>query len=324
MGEPAGIGSEITLKSWLRGDGVAPFFLLDDPERLRRLARRLGLAVPVQAIEAPAEAVDVFSSALPVLPQALAAEPVPGRPDTANAPAVRAAIEAAVAFVRQGDAAAMVTNPIHKQSLFEAGFAHPGHTEFLAELAGIRTPPAMMLACRALRVVPVTIHMSLSAAVAALRCDDIVAVATVTDTALRRDFGIDRPRLAVAGLNPHAGEGGAMGSEEEETIAPAIEALRRNGIDAFGPLAADTLFHAEARKGYDVAICMYHDQALIPIKTIAFDAAVNVTLGLPFIRTSPDHGTALDIVDKGVASESSLVAAIDMAAALARRHADAD
>ena len=322
MGEPAGIGGEIALKAWSGGD-AAPFFVVDDPARLEGLARRLDLAVPVRAIDAPAEATEAFRAALPVLPQALPAEAVLGRPDAANAAAVIAAIEAALACVRAGEAAALVTNPIHKRTLLEAGFTHPGHTEFLGALAGTGTPPVMMLACAELRVVPVTVHMGLRDALAVLDAERIVAAASVAAEALRRDFGVAAPRLAVAGLNPHAGEDGRMGGEEEEIIAPAVATLQQRGIDAFGPVAADTLFRAAARRRFDAAICMYHDQALIPIKAIAFDTAVNVTLGLPFVRTSPDHGTALDIAGQGRATETSLVAALNLAAELARRRADA-
>ena len=322
MGEPAGVGGEITLKAWLRRkEGVPPFFVLDDPARLQRLADGLGLAVPVRAIEGAEQASDAFAAFLPVLPRTLAAPVTPGRPDVANAAAVRAAIEDAVALAQAGAAAAVVTNPIHKHCLYSAGFQYPGHTEFLAALAGIGTPPVMMLASEELRVVPVTIHTSLTQAVHVLCTGHIVETATITADALERDFGIARPRLAVAGLNPHAGEGGGMGSEEAEIVEPAIAALQSKGIDAVGPFAADTLFHARARRTYDAAICMYHDQALIPIKTIDFERAVNVTLGLPFVRTSPDHGTALDIAGSGRANEVSLVSALIMAAAMARRRA---
>ena len=322
MGEPAGVGGEITLKAWLGDGGATPaFFAIDDPARLRRLADRLDLAVPVRAIDSTADAIDVFAEGLPVLPHTLGADVVPGILDSANAGAVRASIETAVALVQKGDASAVVTNPIHKQILYSAGFGFPGHTEFLAALAGISTPPVMMLASPRLRVVPVTIHTSLVEAVRMLRTADIVEKATITATALRRDFGVARPRLAVAGLNPHAGEGGGMGSEDTDIVVPAVAELRRGGIDAFGPLPADTLFHAKARRTYDVAICMYHDQALIPIKTVDFDGAVNVTLGLPFVRTSPDHGTALDIAGTGTANPTSLLAALRMAADMAARRA---
>ena len=327
MGEPAGIGGEITLKAWTRRAHLDPFFAIDDPERLRELARRIGLEIPIQAIGAPSEAAQAFTQALPVLPLdrvvPMPAPVVTGRPDAANAKAVIASIEAAVRLVLDGEAAAVVTNPIHKQVLYEADFSHPGHTEFLASLAGIDTPPVMMLAADELKVVPVTVHQSLSEAIDSLDSGAITQAGLITAAALRQDFGIARPRLAVAGLNPHAGEGGAMGSEETDIIAPAIEALCESGIDAFGPIAPDALFTAKARQGYDAAICMYHDQALIPIKTIAFERAVNVTLGLPFVRTSPDHGTALDIAGTGAADESSLLAALKLAADMSRNRTTA-
>ena len=321
-GEPAGIGGEITLKAWLawRQAPPAPFFTIDDPKRLARLAAALGLAVPVEAIAAPDEAPALFARALPVLPLDFPAPVTPGRLDPANAPAVIAAIEAAVRFVREGRAAALVTNPIQKETLYAAGFSHPGHTEFLGELAG-GMRPVMMLVAPGLRVVPVTVHLALKAALAALDGGAIEEVGRIAAASLEADFGIARPRLAVAGLNPHAGEGGAMGREDIDIIAPAIARLRAAGIDAFGPLAPDTMFHAEARRRYDAALCMYHDQALIPLKTIDFDGGVNVTLGLPFIRTSPDHGTALDIAGRGIARAESLVAALDLAARMSLRRA---
>ncbi len=324
MGEPAGIGGEIALKAWLARDrGIAPFFVIDDAARLTALAKRLGWPVPVRAVARPAEATAAFAGALPVLDAPLPRAVEPGRPDPANARAVAAAIETAVALVMAGEASAVVTNPIHKRTLYDAGFSHPGHTEFLAALAGIATPPVMMLAADALRVVPVTVHLGLKQALAQLTADAIVAAGEITWAAMRGDFGIAEPRLAVAGVNPHAGESGAMGSEEADIVAPAVERLRRAGVAAFGPVPPDALFTARARKGYDAALCMYHDQALIPIKALAFDRAVNVTLGLPFVRTSPDHGTAFDIAGTGKADESSLIAALTMAEAMSRRRAGA-
>ena len=319
MGEPAGVGGELSLKAWqARRDGSRSFFVLDDPDRLAHLAHRLGIDGPVQEIARPEEAASVFSSALPVLPVRLAAPSMPGRPDVANAAATIEAIERAVRFAQAGTVAGIVTNPIQKKTLQEAGFRHPGHTEFLAELAG-GVDVAMMLACPQLRVVPVTIHLSLADAVRTLDGEAIVRAGRIAATGLRALFGIEHPRLAVAALNPHAGEQGAMGDEERRIIVPAIETLRREGIEAKGPAPADTLFHAAARPAYDAALCMYHDQALIPIKTIDFSGGVNVTLGLPFVRTSPDHGTALDIAGTGRADPSSLLAAIDMADDMARR-----
>ncbi|HVA11812.1 MAG TPA: 4-hydroxythreonine-4-phosphate dehydrogenase PdxA [Stellaceae bacterium] len=320
IGEPAGIGGEITLKAWTarRANGLPPFFVLDGPERLARLAAMLRLDVPIRAIAALEEAAAIFRDALPVLPIALPAPVVPGKPDPANAPAVIGAIAAAVAFVQQGRAAAIVTNPIQKETLYAAGFRHPGHTEYLAELAGNVTP-VMMLAGPGLRVVPVTIHRPLAEAIAQLRTADIVTAGRITAAALQRDFGIARPRLAVAGLNPHAGENGTIGREEIDIIVPAVEALRDLGIEVSGPAPADTLFHAAARTRYDAAICMYHDQALIPLKTIDFDRGVNITLGLPFVRTSPDHGTACDIAGQGIANPASLIAALALAGELVER-----
>ncbi|MGQ9368890.1 4-hydroxythreonine-4-phosphate dehydrogenase PdxA [Azospirillum sp. A39] len=319
MGEPAGIGGEIVLKAWAgrRETGVPPFFVIDDPVRLGDLAARLGLAVPVRAVAEAEDAAAVCDAALPVLPQALAAPVVPGRPDPANGPAVVASIDRAVGLARAGRAAAVVTCPIQKSALYAAGFRHPGHTEYLAHLAGMDEEPVMMLAGADLRVVPVTIHVSLRRAAESLTTAAIVHCGRVTAAALARDFGILAPRLAVAALNPHAGEGGAMGREDIEVVAPAVAALKASGIDAVGPLPADTMFHAAARARYDAALCMYHDQALIPVKTLAFDSGVNVTLGLPFVRTSPDHGTALDIAGTGRADATSLEAAMRMAGAMA-------
>ncbi len=322
MGEPAGVGGEITLKAWLkRGDGLPPFFVIDDPKRLRDLAARVAFPVPIREIATPDQATSVFPSALPVLPELLAVPSSPGRPDPSNANVVERAIERAVGLVQAGEAAAVVTNPIHKQTMYKGGFRFAGHTEYLAALAKITTAPVMMLACAELRVVPVTVHVSLVESIRCLTTASIIEKAVITAAALKRDFGVVAPRLAIAGLNPHAGEGGDMGNEETTVIRPAIDALKARGIDAVGPLSPDTMFSARARGRYDAAICMYHDQALIPIKTIDFDGAVNLTLGLPFVRTSPDHGTALDIAGTGRANEASLVAAIRMADAMARQRA---
>lgn len=322
MGEPAGIGGEIALKAWLgRSAETPPFYLIDDPERLASLARGLGWPVPVRPIGAPEETPAVFAQAVPVQPIGIALRGRPGRPDPADAPAIIDAIERGVRDVLSGRAAALVTNPIHKDSLYRAGFGYPGHTEFLAALAGATEAPVMMLVCRALRVVPVTIHLALNQAIRDLCPPMIVRAGRVSETALRRYFGIAAPILAIAGLNPHAGEAGGLGREEIEIIEPAVAELRAAGIDARGPLAADTMFHAEARQTYDAALCMYHDQALIPIKTIDFYGGVNVTLGLPFVRTSPDHGTAVDIAGRGVARPESLIAALQLAAAMAAKQA---
>lgn len=321
MGEPAGIGAEIAFKAWQARATLPVFFLIDDPRRLSRLARQLGWTIPVTEIATPAEAAAVFPKALPVLREALAAEVTPGQPDARNAQAVLAAIRRAAAFALDGQIAAIVTNPINKGVLYDAGFAHPGHTEFLAELAGGNPTPVMMLIGGGLRVVPVTIHISLREALLELGTPKIIEIARIAAAGLRRDFGIERPRLAMSGLNPHAGEGGALGREEIEIIAPAVAQLHADGIDVAGPLPADTLFHAGARPRYDATICMYHDQALIPLKTLDFERGVNVTLGLPFVRTSPDHGTALGIAGTGTASEASLVAALGLADAMAGQRA---
>lgn len=311
MGDPAGIGGELTVNAWraLRHTGPA-FTAIDDPARL--------IGIPVRAVRTLAEAAAVFPDALPVLPLALAAAVVPGRPDPANAAAIIESIERAVQLARTGEAAAVVTNPISKAVLYAAGFPHPGHTEFLGALTRC-AHPVMMLANDFLRVVPVTVHVGLRAALDRLTTAAIVATARITAAALRDQFGIPAPRLAVAGLNPHAGEGGAMGDEEARLIAPAIAALREDGIVVTGPHPPDTMFTPAARAAYDVAICMYHDQALIPLKTLDMASGVNVTLGLPIIRTSPDHGTAFDIAGRGIADPASLIAALRLAATLAGR-----
>ena len=320
MGDPAGIGLEIALQAWRQGASLAaPFFLLADPAAVERIDRALGQATPLE-ITTPAGAAQVFGHALPVVPLAARADSAPGRPDPASAPAILESIARAVDYVRSGEAAAVVTNPIAKKTLYDAGFPHPGHTEYLGELAaawGGAAFPVMMIWSPLLAVVPVTIHIALAEAARALTRALIETTARIVDRDLRNRFQIEKPRIAVAGLNPHAGESGAMGREEIDIIAPAIEALRAEGLDIFGPLPADTMFHPKARQRYDVALTMYHDQGLIPAKTLAFDEGVNVTLGLPFVRTSPDHGTAFDIAGRGVADPSSLIAALNLAARLA-------
>ncbi|RAI59904.1 4-hydroxythreonine-4-phosphate dehydrogenase PdxA [Roseicella frigidaeris] len=310
MGEPAGIGGEIAVAAWqaLRESGPA-FFLIDDATRLR--------GAPIHRIQAPEQALAAFQAALPVLHRPLPQPAVPGRIDPANAPAVIAAIDEAVALARAGRAGGIVTNPIQKAALYAAGFAHPGHTEYLAEIAGTGRPPVMLLACPELRVVPVTIHEPLRQAIARLTPALIIETARLTAAGLRQDFGIAAPRLAIAGLNPHAGEEGTLGTEDRDIVAPAVAALRAEGIDARGPVPPDTMFTAKARPGYDVALGLYHDQALIPIKTLDMAGGVNVTLGLSIVRTSPDHGTALDIAGSGRADPGSLIAAIRLAAAIA-------
>ena len=319
MGEPAGIGGEIALQAWRRrGEGVPPFVLLDDPARLVDLAASTGLDAEIRPVNAAADAQRVFADALPVLPVALETRVSPGRPDTAAAGSVIRSIDRAVELAGDGQVAAVVTNPIHKSTLYAAGFAHPGHTEYLAEKAGLKEKPVMMLACPLLRVVPVTIHLSLADAIRALNTEDIVHAGLLTARSLKQDFAIAAPRLAVAALNPHAGEDGQMGREEIGIIAPAVEELQRHGIDAAGPAPADTLFHDHARNRHDAVLCMYHDQALIPLKTLDFAGGVNLTLGLPFVRTSPDHGTAFDLAGTGRADPSSLIAALRLADEVAR------
>ena len=322
MGEPAGIGLDITLAAW-RGRGafsVPPFYLLADPDALRRRADLLGLAVPIE-VTSPERAVSVFDDALPVVALSASASAGPGAPDKTSAPLVEEAIVRAVADVRERRAAAVATNPINKAVMMEGGFAFPGHTDFLGQLAaawtGSPVKPVMMLAGPELRTVPVTVHIPLREVPERLSSELIVETGRILDHDLRQRFGLSRPRIAVTGLNPHAGEEGRLGREDGDVVKPAIEALCADGIDATGPHPADTLFHASARKSYDAALCMYHDQALIPAKTLAFDQAVNVTLGLPFIRTSPDHGTAFARAGTGTANPGSLVAALKLAAEMA-------
>jgi 4-hydroxythreonine-4-phosphate dehydrogenase len=316
MGDPAGIGGEIAAKAWQALAATGPAFaIIADPFWIG------ALDIPMAVIKSLDQVGDVFGSALPVLSLSLPEIPRAGKPDPANAPAIIASIEQAVRLVQTGEAGAVVTNPISKAVLYQAGFPHPGHTEFLGELTGGN--PVMMLACPQLRVVPVTIHVSLRQALAGVTIKAILATARATAAALKRDFGIAAPRLGMAGLNPHAGEQGAMGTEELEIIIPAIEVLRAEGIDVIGPYPPDTMFTDTARQGYDAAICMYHDQALIPLKTLDMVGGVNVTLGLPIIRTSPDHGTAFGIAGQGIADPGSLIAALRMAAELAGRRASA-
>ena len=320
-GEPAGIGPDITIKAWLRRNELKlpPFYLLGDLDFIGRRAKMLRLDVKLADVSAE-NALDTFAGALPVVATGQAATARPGQPDDSSALAAIASIRQAVGDVAAGRAGAVVTNPIAKSVLYRAGFRHPGHTEFLAELAatGAYTPqPVMLLWSPAVAVVPVTIHLSLRDAIAQLSSELIVTTARIVAADLKSRFGLAYPRLAISGLNPHAGEDGSLGTEDRDIVAPAVEILRGDGIDVRGPLPADTMFHEAARKTYDCAICMYHDQALIPVKTLAFDDAVNVTLGLPFIRTSPDHGTAFDIAGTGAANPSSLIAALRLAARMA-------
>lgn len=330
QGDPAGIGPEITLRAWLAREehGLAPFFVIGDPDFLETIAARLGLAVPL-AEATPESAAQAFARALPVvrLPGNLAVAAEPGTPDPATAAGTLASIDEAVRLVQAGRAPALVTNPIAKHVLYEAGFRHPGHTEYLAALAaapGENPPtPVMLLWSEALAVVPVTIHVALRRVPELLTADLVVETARIVESDMRTRFGLSAPRLVLAGLNPHAGEAGTMGTEDRDVLAPAIERLRAEGIRITGPHPADTLFHARARATYDVALAPTHDQALIPIKTLAFDEGVNVTLGLPFLRTSPDHGTAFDIAGKGLAKPDSLIAALKLAGRLTRTGASA-
>jgi 4-hydroxythreonine-4-phosphate dehydrogenase len=320
MGDPAGIGPELALAAWRQRTPSAPFALFAAPGVLAAVARRAGCAAPIVETDL-AGAQAAFSSGLPVVPLKNAADDAPGRPSATNAAATIESIERAVEAVRQGEARAVVTNPIAKATLYQAGFKYPGHTEYLGALAtawGQPFFPVMMIWSETLKVVPVTIHIPLAEAPRALTAELIVKTARIVARDLSARFGVIRPRLAVAGLNPHAGEGGAMGREEITIIKPAIEALCAEGIDAVGPLPADTMFHPRARARYDVALAMYHDQGLIPVKTLAFDEGVNVTLGLPFVRTSPDHGAAFDIAGQGRANPASLIAAIRLADRLTR------
>lgn len=319
-GEPAGIGADITVSAWSRRIelGLPCFVAYGSADVLKERARQLGLGVGVRCVKSPGEGAAVFGSELPVIDMPQAVPTVAGRPDPVNGPSVIAAIEAATKDVAEGRASALVTNPIAKSVLYQAGFRHPGHTEFLAELAGLHFPgqvwsSVMMLASDQLRVVPLTIHVALRTVPGAITRELLVATVQIVERALRVDFGIARPRIAVAGLNPHAGEDGSMGTEDRDIIAPAVSELSASGIAITGPLPGDTMFHAAARANYDAAICMYHDQALIPLKTLAFDEGVNVTLGLPFVRTSPDHGTAFDIAGTGRARAESFIEALRLA-----------
>ncbi len=327
QGDPAGIGPDIALQAFAqRGVLDLPAFLyIGDPEVLKVRARMLDIDVSIAETDAE-RAATLFADRLPVLPIATGTDVLAGKPHVANARGTIAAIEKAVELTLSGKARAIVTNPISKSVLYEAGFGFPGHTEFLADLATRATgqilKPVMMLAGPKLRAVPVTIHIPIRDVPSTLCEDAIVATCRIIAQDLALRFGLSQPRLAVAGLNPHAGEGGAIGQEDEDIILPAIRRLRDEGIDAFGPLPADTMFHDEARTRYDVAVCMYHDQALIPAKALGFDDSVNVTLGLPFIRTSPDHGTAFGLAGTGLAREQSLVAALKMADAMSHLSKD--
>lgn len=323
MGEPAGIGPDVTLAAWSarRVLNLPAFYCLADAALLAERARLLGLDVPIKETT-PGEATAAFAHALPVVPLTASVNAKPGMPDPRNAQAVIEAIARAVGDVRAGLASAVVTSPVNKKTLYDAGFRHPGHTEFLGTLSaawtGAAARPVMMMAGPELKAVPVTIHIPLRDVAGALSERLIVETGRIVAGELRRRFGVAEPRLAVAGLNPHAGEHGAIGDEDERIVRPAVAALKAAGVAARGPISADVMFHKRARGSYDAALCMYHDQALIPAKTIDFMETVNVTLGLAFIRTSPDHGTALDIAGTGEADPSSLAAALRLAAQLWR------
>lgn len=319
LGEPAGIGPEIILKSWAertRRD-LPSFFVVGNAEILRKTARQSGLNIPIQSISSATETHRIFQDSLPVLNIEAKADFDFGQPSTDTAPLVLKSIKKAVELSLAGEAAGLVTAPIQKSALYAAGFTSPGHTEYLAELCAEKdmTPemPVMMLVSSALRVVPLTIHMALRDVTSSITTELIEQTCQKIRASLIQDFAIDSPRIAVAGLNPHAGEDGTMGQEEQQIIAPALEHLRDQGMTILGPLSADTMFHQAARATYDVALCMYHDQALIPIKTLDFDGGVNVTVGLPVVRTSPDHGTALNIAGRNKASANSMINALKMA-----------
>jgi 4-hydroxythreonine-4-phosphate dehydrogenase len=320
MGDPAGVGPEITAKAWKARDlhSLAPFFAVGDPRAVAAVWDG-----PVQQIGDPQETATVFPNALPVISVADAGEITPGQPDIEGASCALHSLELAVGLARSDAAGALVTGPVSKARLYDIGFTYPGQTEFVAERCGVaRDNTVMMLAGPTLRVVPITVHVALADVPALLSVELVLAKARVTARGLYRNFGIETPRLAFAGLNPHAGEGGAIGREEIDILLPAIEQLRAEGIDAVGPFAADGMFHARARAGYDAALCLYHDQALIPLKTLHFDDGVNITLGLPIVRTSPDHGTAFNIAGRDEANPGAMIAAIRLAASAAQRRAE--
>ncbi|MEP3276111.1 MAG: 4-hydroxythreonine-4-phosphate dehydrogenase PdxA [Stappiaceae bacterium] len=321
MGDPAGIGLDIAIAAWAQRQELPLFYLVGCPEAVQRRAERLGIPLELTVVS-PEQLASTRQTALQIVPLSSKVDETPGRTRRGDAAGVIEAIERAVEHVRTGIAGAVVTNPITKKSLYEDGFNYPGHTEFLGHLAskwfGQEVEPVMLMAGPDLRTVPVTVHIPVSDVPAALTKNRIVTVARTVDRDLRSQFGIQSPRIALAGLNPHAGEGGSMGQEDEQIIQPAVSDLIASGIDARGPFPADTLFHAAARQQFDCVLAMYHDQALIPVKTLSFDKAVNVTLGLPFVRTSPDHGTALDIAGKGIAKADSLIEALKLADLLAQ------
>jgi 4-hydroxythreonine-4-phosphate dehydrogenase len=321
-GEPAGIGIEIAAKGWaaLHHDASKCFFLICDTKDFEARTRLANCSVPFEKIDHPQDAQKIFGTALPILHRSFAARSQPGVIALENSPMVIEMIAEAARLCMAGKASGLVTCPINKDALYSAGFKYQGHTDFLAGVAredGLQAHDVMMLVGGGLRAIPVTVHIPLANVPAALTTSAIVEQGKIVAASLTRYFGVASPRLAVTGLNPHAGENGAMGKEDQTIVAPAVAALRAAGIAVQGPLPADTAFHAEARAGYDAILCMYHDQALIPVKTLDFHGGINVTLGLPFIRTSPDHGTAFGLAGKGTARADSLIAAINLAAEMA-------
>ena len=321
-GEPGGIGGEILVEAAFHG--ASPLVTIDDPLRLAAIAEAKSLPLNIKPVDHVADANGLASDVLAVIPITWAEVPAPGTASIANAPQVIDAITQGAYLAKNGDVKALVTNPIQKSSLYAAGFKSPGHTEYLGELDGPDADPVMMLACQGLRAVPLTVHIPLAAVPQAITPDRIIKTATILDDSLRRDFGLQHPRITVAGLNPHAGEDGKIGDEDQRIIAPAVAQSRDMGINITGPVSADTLFHEDRRADYDAVIAMYHDQALIPVKTIDFHGGVNVTLGLSYIRTSPDHGTALDQAGKMTANPRSLMAAITMAEQMAAQRRSHD
>jgi len=321
IGDPAGIGPEVLAKAWLRRreEGLLPFFAIGDPRSITTVWDG-----PLRKIDNPMDAAGCFDEALPIMEVEDAGPIEPGKPNMPGARCAIVSLEIAVGLARSGAASAIVTGPVSKAELYAIGFTHSGQTEFVAERCGISSSNvAMMLAGPSLRTVCLTTHVALSRVPDLLTVDLVVARGRVTARGLQRDFGIENPRIALAGFNPHAGEGGALGREEIDILQPAIEQLREEGIDIVGPLAADTMFHPRARAQYDAALCTYHDQALIPLKTLHFDEGVNMTLGLPIVRVAPDHGTAFGIAGQNIAEPGAIIAAIRMAGEAAGRRAQA-
>ncbi len=327
LGDPAGVGPELICQAWMRREAerLPPFLVAGGAGVLHEAAARRGVTLPVERIGNPFDAAQAFARALPVLPAAADAAYAPGQPGEAGSRLALASLELATTLAVGGHASAVITGPISKAELAAVGFAFPGQTEYVADASGTPVNDAvMMLAGPQLRTVPLTVHCALAEVPHLVSAELILRKVRVVAAALKADFGIAAPRIAICGLNPHAGEKGRMGREEIEIIAPAIEALRAEGIDATGPHPADTLFAPHKRDSYDVAVAMYHDQALVPLKTLDFDQGVNVTLGLPIVRTSPDHGTAFDIAGQGIASPGAMIAAIRMAGEMAARRASLD